>query len=130
MYVNSYTCAKNSVFMCLRLRDARTLYDTHHISLRPRAIFAYTILTHSALPTTTVLKSKLRVLDPLAMKQGLTEDSLHRSSLTCDIRMTNAGGFQGMLLISSVSGACDASGRAVRIYCPLILPNQGDDFPP
>jgi len=47
------------------------------------------------------------------MKQGLTEDSLHRSSLSCDIRMTNAGGFQGMILISSVSGACDASGRAV-----------------
>ena len=124
MYVISYTCTNNPMFTCLRLRVARTLYDTHHISLHPQAIFAYTILTHSALPTTTVLKSKLHVLDPLAMKQ----DSLHRSSLTCDIRMTNAGGFQGMLLISSVSGACDASGRAVRIYCPLTLPNQGDDF--
>jgi len=116
------------MFTCLRLRAARTLYDTNHISLHPQAIFAYTILTHSALLTTTVLKSQLHVVDPLAMKQGLTEDSLPRSSLTCDIRMTNAGGFQGRLLISSVSGACDASGRAFRIYCPLTLPNLGDDF--
>ena len=116
------------MFTCLRLRAARTLYDTNHIALYPQSIFAYTILTHSTLRTITVLKSELQVLDPLAMKQGLTEDSLHRSSLTCDIRMTNAGGFQGMLLISSVSGACDASGRAVTIYCPLTLPNQGDNF--
>jgi hypothetical protein len=83
-------------------------YDTKHISLQTQAIFAYTILTHSALLTSTVLKSKLHVTYPLAMKQGLTEDSLPRSSLTCDTGMTNAGGFQGMLLISSVSGACDA----------------------
>jgi hypothetical protein len=34
-----------------------------------------------------------------------------------------------MLLISSVSGACDARGWAVKTRCTLTLPNQ-DDFLP
>ena len=55
---------------------------------------------------------------------------ISHSSHNCDTRMTNAWGFQRLLLISSVSGACDARDWAVRICCPLTLPNQDEDFLP
>lgn len=122
VYVSSASCCQKAVWY------------THHISLHPQAIFAYTILTHSALPTTTVLKSKLHVLDPLAMKQGLTEDSLYRSSFTCDFRMTNAGGFQGMLwLVRSVVHVMHQGGQlefTVLSHClikaTISFPNSRD----
>jgi hypothetical protein len=45
-----------------------------------------------------------------------------------DTATANARRLQRMLLISSVTGPCEARGWAVTIHCPVTLPNLSTEF--